>query len=142
MAGVTDKSLMQEVWRQGFLRPDGITLHGHTQGNASRLRFALYNAVKPYRDFKQEPDEVLRNALDSCSVALVNNGLDVHVGRKLLTDSAQGILEQLGVTADDLQTVETRVQSEAIERLQARVEALSPTGGLGKDSSSKYGARE
>lgn len=146
---ISDKALMQEVWRQGFLRPSGFTVRTSTKKLSINLRFALYNAVRAYRAFKEEPDQVLQNAINNCEVALVEDegGWGVCVRGKLQSEAAQSIVEQLGVTP---RSVEELRNAESLQRVIAAAEkSLQPAAPLSpapdhtgpQDFSSKYGAR-
>lgn len=145
---ITDKSLLQEVWRQGYLRLEGIQINGRTPTNASRLRFSLYNAVKQYRRFPSEADEVLQQALNHCEIGLSEDGTVLTVRRKLNNEVAQELFKQLDLLPEQIQSVENLKAEESIRRITDSLEkkadtildksAVSPGA---RDSSGKYGAR-
>lgn len=149
---LSDQTLMQEAWRQGFLRPQGFTIKTSTQKQATNLRFALYNAVKPYRSFKQEPDSVLRDALVNCAVTMLESGLGVCIKSKLLNEVSQNVLEQLDFApksveelrgAESLQRVVAAAEQALTPRQFPISDSQAPTSGAPapRDFSSKYGTR-
>lgn len=151
---ISDKALMQEVWRQGFLRPGGFTVRTSTKKLSINLRFVLYNAVRAYRSYKEEPDLVLQDAINYCEVALVEdeNGWGVCVRGKLQSEAAQSIVEQLGITprsveelrgAESLQRVVAAAEQALTPRQSPISDSQAPTSGAPapRDFSSKYGTR-
>lgn len=72
-----DDPRLQSIWRAAVGRPDGVRLPCKDDGEAKRLRFALYNAVRHLR----EPggvgaaDSELIEAVKNCSISIVEPGV-------------------------------------------------------------------
>jgi hypothetical protein len=72
-----DDPRLQSVWRAAIGKPDGIRLACKDEGEAKRLRFALYNSVRHLR----EPggtvmaDSELIEAVNNCSISMIEPGV-------------------------------------------------------------------
>ena len=85
---------------------------------AQQLRFALYNAVKPFRDGKREVDDELREAMLNCSVALTPDRCGIVIRKKLDTEMTKLLLEAIG--GEIPLTIEERMANSAYERIMTR----------------------
>lgn len=91
------------VWRKALAEGEvRITLK--TISDARRVRFGLYNAVRPFREGKLFDPDLLR-AAQECSIRLEDTTLVVIA--KLNTDTMQSVLEAVGLAAEDLTTSQT-----------------------------------
>jgi len=87
------------VWKKALAEGEvRITLK--TVSDARRVRFGLYNAVRPFREGKMfDPD--LRRAAQECSIRL--EGTTLIVIAKISTDTMQSVLEAIGLAPEALE---------------------------------------
>lgn len=112
-------AIFHEVWRCAYQAEGAFPpIVCKDTGAAQRLRFALYNAVKPFRDGKREVDDVLREAMLECSVALTPDRCGVIIQRKLDTDMNKLMLEAIGGKIP--LTIDERMANAAYERIMKR----------------------
>lgn len=136
-------AIFHEVWRVAH-KADGALppIKCADTRAAQRLRFALYNAVKPFRDGKREVDEELREAMLECSVALTPDRCGVVIQRKLDTEVNKLLLEAIGGKIP--LTIEERMANSAYERIMkrgAREVGDTTVDGAGNAFALNYGAR-
>lgn len=62
------KALLQALWRKAYLSEVPIEIPCKTKSNATRMRFALYNAVREVRKGNVEADSGLKKALENCTI--------------------------------------------------------------------------
>ena len=111
--------IFHEVWRVAYKAEGEFPpIMCKDTAGAQRLRFALYNAVKPFRDGKREIDDDLRNAMLECSVALTPDRLGIIIQRKMDTDMNKLLLEAIGGKLP--LTIEERMANSAYERIMTR----------------------
>ena len=141
-------AIFHEVWRTAYKHEGEFPpLMCRDTAAAQRLRFALYNAVKPFRDGKREVDDDLRDAMLECSIGLTPDRCGVVVQRKLDTEMNKLMLEAIGGKIP--LTIDERMANAAYERLMTRgarevVDAETETGPNGERIITKalsYGAR-
>ena len=111
-------AIFHEVWRVAHRETNFPPFTCGTTQAAQRLRFALYNAVKPFRDGKRECDEELREAMLNCSVALTPDRCGVVIQKKLDTEMSKLLLEAIGGVIP--LTIEERMLNASYERVMAR----------------------
>lgn len=111
-------ALFHELWRLGFKTENFPPIKCADTAAAQRLRFALYNAVKPFRDGKREVDDELREAMLNCSIALTPDRCGVIVQRKLDTEMSKLLLEAVGGKLP--LTIDERMANAAYERIMQR----------------------
>lgn len=87
-----DQLMMHGIWRKAF-REGGLTLKMPSRGDAVKLRFALYNSVRPVRQGKVIDEELLQAASD-CVIGL--SGEIVTIERKVDTPMMQAVAAVLG----------------------------------------------
>lgn len=111
-------AIFHEVWRMANT-PDGMkVIQCKTPAEAMRLRFALYNAVKPYRNGKREADPALREAILNCSMSLTPDKTGVLLQKKIDTELGQVLLEAIGGKLP--LTIDERMANSAYERIMKR----------------------
>lgn len=87
------------VWRQALTKGEvRITLK--TISDARRVRFGLYNSVRPFREGKLFDPDLLR-AAQECSIRL--EGTTLIVIAKISTDTMQSVLEAIGLAPEALE---------------------------------------
>ena len=87
------------VWRKALAEGEvRITLK--TISDARRVRFGLYNSVRPFREGKMFDPDLLR-AAQECSIRLEGTTLIVIV--KISTDTMQSVLEAIGLAPEALE---------------------------------------
>lgn len=87
------------VWKKALAEGEvRITLK--TISDARRVRFGLYNAVRPFREGKMFDPDLLR-AAQECSIRLEDTTLIVIA--KISTDTMQSVLEAVGLTPEALE---------------------------------------
>lgn len=116
------------VWRQALAKGEvRITLK--TISDARRVRFGLYNSVRPFREGKLfDPD--LQRAAQECSIRL--EGTTLIVISKLNTDTMQSVLEAIGLDAEDLATTQAAqpaLPADIQESMALTLKKLNETGG-------------
>lgn len=87
------------VWKKALAEGEvRITLK--TVSDARRVRFGLYNAVRPFREGKMFDPDLLR-AAQECSIRL--EGTTLIVIAKISTDTMQSVLEAIGLAPEALE---------------------------------------
>lgn len=87
------------VWRKALAEGEvRITLK--TISDARRVRFGLYNSVRPFREGKMFDPDLLR-AAQECSIRL--EGTTLIVIAKISTDTMQSVLEAIGLAPEALE---------------------------------------
>ena len=87
------------VWKKALAEGEvRITLK--TISDARRVRFGLYNAVRPFREGKMFDPDLLR-AAQECSIRL--EGATLIVIAKISTDTMQSVLEAIGLAPEALE---------------------------------------
>ena len=99
--------ILHAVWRKAIAEGQ-VTIPTKSASDATRLRFSLYNSVRPVREGKVVSPDLLQ-AVQECSVRI--EGLSVVVQLKANTELMQAIAAALGGT----------------EALEAAATAIAPT---------------
>ena len=135
-----EKSILQQLWIHAH-KQGGATVECGSQAAATRMRFALYNAVKSYRDGKGEPPQVLREAIDNCAISMTADKQSIVIQPKVSTSNMKAILAILGEAS--IKTAEELSMDESLARIMEKVAepAKAPTGPLLSDVARSYGAR-
>lgn len=134
--------LMREMWRLGYSEPNGVTLPCPDQATATRLRFALYNSVKAFRNGKGEADQTLRDALNNCQLSIDPQTAAISISRKLNTAASLAMLSVLGNRP--IRTTEQAAADESLARVMSQLNTLAPAQPdpmAPINPGSKYGAR-
>jgi len=84
--------ILHAVWRKAY-RDGKLVIPVKSASDATRLRFSLYNSVRPVREGKAIAADLLQ-ALGECSVRI--DGLSVVVQVKAGTDLMRSITDALG----------------------------------------------
>ena len=87
-----EQLILHAVWLKA-LREGQVTIPVKSKSDATRLRFSLYNSVRPVREGKAVSPELLQ-AAEECSVRI--DGMAVIVQLKASTDLMQAITGVLG----------------------------------------------
>mgnify|MGYP003452956368 CR=1 FL=1 len=114
-------AIFHELWRMAYKNADFPPIQCGSIAAAQRLRFALYNAVKPYRAGKREADPELKEAMINCSIALTPDRCGVIVQRKLDSEMSQILLKAIG--GEIPLTIDERMAQSAYERIMKRGQA-------------------
>lgn len=112
--------ILHAVWRKA-LNDGQITIPVKSASDATRLRFSLYNAVRPVREGKVVSPDLLQ-AVQECSVRI--EGLSVIIQLKANTELMQAITASLG-GAEALEaataTIPTSAEAQEIEDSQRKL---------------------
>lgn len=121
-----EQLMMHKVWRKA-LREGKVELTLSAPGQAMRLRFGLYNSLKPIRSGKAIDAELLR-ASENCSISIQGNVVSVY--QRALSPIAQAMLEALGddgtaelVSTEGPITLEEHDVAESLRLLDERLKA-------------------
>jgi len=112
--------ILHAVWRKAF--NDGqLTIPVKSASDATRLRFSLYNAVRPVREGKVVAPDLLQ-AVQECSVRI--EGLSVVVQLKANTELMQAISDALGGVEGleaAAEVIPTSAEAQAVEESQRKL---------------------
>ena len=135
-----DQLALHALWLKA-LRDGEVSVTCDTLSDAKRLRFALYNAVKPIRDEKAHLPEVLK-AVESCSISA--EGLTVTLREKTKTSLMRSVLGVVGGTVAEFseQAQEAVVSPEIAESLERLLNRDDLTTAPGAAPSNPYYTRE
>ena len=136
---MTENDIMLGIWREAGRSEDGVTIPCESVANATRLRFALYNALKPIKAGKQVADSALLHAIKSCSLSFTEDKLGLVVRPKVATVLGKSMLAALA--GKGVKTVEEYLLEESAARIMgvmAEPEKVKPAT---SDLASLYGAR-
>ena len=122
-----DQILMHKIWRKAF-REGKITLKMPSQSDAVKLRFELYNAMRPIRQGKAVDQELLRAATE-CSINL--GGATLTIQLKSKTAMMQAVVAALGEEA--FAPAEAPVSAEEAEIQESQRRLLERMQNPGKD---------
>lgn len=123
MTTKSELATLQTAWRTAASRPDGLVIACPDIATARNLRFRLYNAVKPFRDGKAQPDSALAEALAVLKVGITMEPPSVNLTRKCVVDLVSAALEGLGVSPDEALTAEDAAIAESLAHVQALTKA-------------------
>lgn len=119
-----ESALLRQVWRKA-LAEGRVVLPFKDAREARRVRFALYNAVKPVKDGLLVDDELLE-AANECKVQFEGEATLVVV-RRVMTTELQIIAESLGLVPGSTtelpapKTAEEAQVATSLERLQEKL---------------------
>lgn len=126
------KALLQGLWRKAFGQDEPLEIPCKTASNATRMRFALYNAVRGVRTGKDKVDDLLRQAAENCSIGFHPEDKTILVmHRKVMTEMMQTIAGILG-DSPELKKTDEQMEVEAsqallMKKLSEGVSADQPT---------------
>ena len=107
------KALLQGLWRKAFGQDEPLAIPCKTASNATRMRFALYNAVRGVRTGKDKVDDLLRQATENCSIGFDPEDKSILImQRKVMTEMMQTVAGILG-DAPELRKSEEQMEAEA-----------------------------
>ena len=147
-----ENQLYQAFWRQALTNgKQGLTLPCKTQAEASRLRFALYNSVRAFKQGKVQPDQELAEAIANVTITFTEDKKGLQLTNRL--DS--GLLSELAklIPKEKIVNAEELASREALKRMEERLGGVvtadpakpsnpaMPTG-LTAGSSTPYYTRE
>lgn len=115
--------MLQDVWRQAYLRDEGLTIDFATKSGATRARMQLYNAVKRQKAGTDLDDAELSRAADELEIVWVGE-TSIKLQRKDKNDMMQSIQAALGKHLADYVDPEA---AESAERLLRSLEGTKPT---------------
>lgn len=114
--------MLQDVWRQAYRKPDGLTIAFASKRGAVRARMQLYNAVKHQKSGKDVSDVELCKAAEELEIVWVSD-VGLKLQRKDTNDAMQGIAAALGKSMQDY--VDPDIADSA-ERLLRSLEGEKP----------------
>lgn len=124
-----DQIMMHKIWRKAF-REGQITLKMPSQSDAVKLRFGLYNAIRPIRQGKAVDAELLQAATE-CSINLDGTALTIQLKSK--TAMMQAVVAALGEEAfAPAQTPVSAEEAEIMESQRRMLEKLTQSGEEGR----------
>lgn len=140
-------AIMQALWRKAGKADAPITLDCKTPANLTKVRFALYNAVRKVRAHP-EIDFELADAVQACSITVKSPSV-LEIGRRELDPLIQQMAAMLEEAEEEILPEAGTISKEQIQASQqAIMERLGMAGGeLPKtevdatDTAAKYGAR-
>lgn len=137
----SEQDIMLSIWREAGRTPEGVTIPCASESNAKRLRFSLYNALKPIKAGRIEADSALKHAMANCSLSFSEDKLGLVIRPKVSTVLNRTLLAALG--GRPVQKVEDLLLGEMMGRLRAvEVEAPKAVDPEVKSMASVYGARK
>ena len=120
-----DQIMMLKIWRKAF-REGQITLKMPSHSDAVKLRFGLYNAIRPIRQGKAVDAELLQAATE-CSINLDGTALTIQLKSK--TAMMQAVVDALGEDAfTPAQTPVSAEEAEIMESQRRMLEKLTQSG--------------
>ena len=123
-----DQIMMHKIWRKAF-REGQITLKMPSHSDAVKLRFGLYNAIRPIRQGKVIDSELLQ-AASECSINLEGNALTIQLKSK--TAMMQAVVAALG--EDAFAPAEAPLSAEQAEILESQRRLLEKMQSPDKDA--------
>ena len=124
-----DQIMMHKIWRKAF-REGQITLKMPSHSDAVKLRFGLYNAIRPIRQGKAVDTELLQAATE-CSINLDGAALTIQLKSK--TAMMQAVVAALGEEAvAPAQTPVSAEEAEIMESQRRMLEKLTQSGEEGR----------
>jgi hypothetical protein len=137
----SEQAIMHDIWRAAYTNPDGITIPCESEASAKRLRFALYNAVKPIKSGAKVADEGLKAAIANCSIGFTDDKKGLCVQQKVATQLNKillGVLAEQGVT---VRSTEDYLLDESFKRLSELTIEAPKEDKLVNHLAMSYGAR-
>lgn len=118
------RAKLQGLWRKAYREDRPIEIPCKTASAATKLRFAMYDAVRVFRRGTAQPDEELGNAIANCMLSFKEGDKSVLVVmKKTATELMSAIDDILGGDAS-LAIGQEDVEARALaERLQAKIAA-------------------
>ena len=113
------KMILRAVWRKAYEKEgsEGLEIPCQSDSDATKLRFALYNAVRGVREGKETVDDLLREAVENCTVGRKpGQSSTLLVQRKVMTKMMQTIAGILGDSPELIKTPE-QVEMESSQAL-------------------------
>jgi hypothetical protein len=134
----SELDIMHGIWREAGRDETGVTIACESEANAKRLRFALYNALKPIKSGKQGADSALLHAIATCSLGFTEDKKGLIIKPKIATVLSKTMLAALA--GKEVKNTEDYLMEETFARLSAikpepeKEAQLPPTAAM-------YGAR-
>jgi hypothetical protein len=124
MAIDEQRAKLQGLWRKAYRDGKPIEVPCRTASSATKLRFAMYDAVRAFRRGTAQADEELAQAIENCMLSFKEGDRTVLVVTKKtateLMSTIDGILGDDQTLAIGQEDVEARAMA---ERLQRKVES-------------------
>ena len=136
---LTEQDIMLSIWREAGRDAKGVTIPCSTEANAKRMRFALYNAVKPVKAGRLAADSALKEAITTCSLSFTEDKKGLVIRPKVATELSQALLGALA--GKQVARMEDLLLNESFARMQAIVPDEIPDTTPASDMVSIYGAR-
>ncbi len=136
---LTEQDIMLSIWREAGRTGEGVTIPCSTEANAKRMRFALYNAIKPVKTGKLAADSALKEAVATCSLSFTNDKLGLVIRPKVSTELSQALIGALA--GKQIARTEDLLLGESFARLSAIVPDTVPEPTMDLSKARSYGAR-
>ena len=136
----SEQDIMLSVWREAGRSQEGVVIPCESEANAKRLRFALYNAIKPVKTGRLAADTALKHAIANCSLSFTEDKMGLHIRPKVATTLNKALLAAL--EGKVIASTEELLLGEAFGRLSEIVpEAQMKENEESLSKAAMYGAR-
>ena len=132
------KMILHAVWRKAYAKDsaEGLEIPCQSESDATKLRFALYNSVRGVRKGKEAADDLLREAVENCTVGRKpGQSSTLVVQRKVMTKMMQSLA---GILEDSPELVKTPEQVEMESSQNLLLEKLNEQGAVPARSTPYY----
>ncbi len=142
---IKEQDVLQEIWRKAGREAGGVTIPCDSLSEARRMRFTLYNALKPVKTGRVEADAELRYAMDNCSISFTDDQKGIVIRPKVsskLNKILLGVLGGVVRSADDIAMEESVAKLMALaQETEAKRQELTGMPDEPQSKASSYGAR-
>ena len=136
---LTEQDIMLSIWREAGRTNEGVTIPCSSEANARRMRFALYNAIKPVKSGRLAADTALKEAVATCSLGFTADKCGLVIRPKVATELSQALIGALA--GKQIARTEDLLLNESFARLSAIVPDHIPEPTLEMNKARSYGAR-
>ncbi len=136
---MSENDIMLGIWREAGRSEEGVTIPCESVTNATRLRFALYNALKPIKSGKQVADSALQHAIKTCSLSYTEDKSGLVIKPKIATTLSKSMLAALA--GKEVKSTEDYLLEESAARFAAMVAEPEEQRPVISSIASHYGAR-
>lgn len=131
------RAKLQGLWRKAYREDRPIEIPCKTESAATKLRFAMYDAVRVFRRGTAQPDEELGKAIANCMLSFKEGDKTVLVVMKKTATELMSAIDEILGGDPTLAVGQDDIEARALaERLQAKI-----TAGEGIDTMPKIGVR-
>lgn len=124
MAMDEQRAKLQGLWRKAYREDRPIEIPCKTESAATKLRFALYDAVRVFRRGAAQPDEELGAAIQNCMLSFKEGDRTVLVVMKKTATELMSAIDEILGGDETLAVGQEQLAERALaERLQAKINA-------------------